>query len=421
MNKVVCAICGTSYPEKEESCPVCGYAQSVEVEQEAPAVTSAYVPVKGGRFSSSNVKKRNSAEPAFAKKPEAGKKTGKKKGNKKTNVGAIVLIALLLLAIIAVSGYIALRFFIPNDFIYEGLDNLAFFGKDQQVEEQPNEPEQGAAAEQQTEPSLNCTALSIRNEIFLNAIGAEYQLTVIPTPVDTVDEVIYATSDASVATVSETGLITAVGEGEAVVAITCGNISIDCYVTVAEEVAETELIKFMLNRKEIDFQAEGESWVLYDGMISGDEIVWTSDNTDVATIENGVVVAVGNGETVVYGLYGGQTASCVIRCTFEEVEEESSGNVSEATGTEEEDDNKTYSLYNPQGQAKDVTIGVGKTFVLQLVDEEKNVVTDATWVVEDTNVCTYAADGTVTGVHGGVTNVSATYKGKTYTCIVRVG
>ena len=413
MNKVVCAICGTSYPDKAESCPVCGYAQSVEVEKEAPAAPSGYVPVKGGRFSASNVKKRNTLEPAFAKKPAAGKK-------KKTNVGAVAVIVLLLLAIIAVTGYIALRFFIPNPYIYEGLGSLNIFNKGEQVVG-TKDPQADNVAPPETEPSLNCTALAIRNEITLNAIGAEYQLAVVPVPVDTVDEVFYVSSDVAVATVNESGLITAVGEGDAVITITCGNVSSDCFVIVAEDVAETELVKFMLNRKEIDFQAEGESWVLYDGMISGDEIVWTSDDTSVAIIENGIAVAVGNGETVVYGHYAGQTASCLIRCTFEETEEDNFSSVSEAVGTVAEDDNKTYSLHNPQGQASDVTIGVGKSFVLQLVDEDKNIVTDATWNVEDTNVCTYAADGTVTGVHGGVTKVSATYKGQTYSCIVRVG
>jgi hypothetical protein len=204
------------------------------------------------------------------------------------------------------------------------------------------------------------------------------------------------------------------------VTVKCGAVSHDCYVVVNEAEAETDLVKFMLNRKEIEFTAEDESWVLYDGVIPCDEIIWTSDDTNVAVVEDGEVVAIANGETVVYGIYGGQTASCLIRCTFEETGTEGTGNVSAATGGEEEDDNKTYSLHNPQGQAKDVTIGVGHTFVLQLIDQDKNVVTDAAWNVEDTNVCTYAADGTVTGVHGGMTKVTATYKGKSYSCIVRV-
>ena len=114
MSKVICAICGTSYPDNTDSCPVCGYAQTPEVEIEEVSDPAGYVPVKGGRFSASNVKKRNAVTPAFAKPAEKPAKN--QNTNHKSNVGAIILIVLLLLAIIAVAGYIALRFFIPNDF-----------------------------------------------------------------------------------------------------------------------------------------------------------------------------------------------------------------------------------------------------------------------------------------------------------------
>lgn len=415
MSKVICAICGTSYPDNSDSCPVCGYAQTPEIEIEEVSDSTGYVPVKGGRFSASNVKKRNTVTPAFAKPAEKSPK--KKNGNHKSNTGAIIVIVLLLLAIIAVAGYIALRFFIPNDFLYEGLGGLNSIGGNQNAEQSPELP---ADENQQTEPSLDCTALTIRNDIPLNGVGTTYQLVVKPVPADTEDQIFYMSSNEAVATVDASGLITAVAEGDAVITISCGTVSSECFVTVTVP-AEAEIVKFMLNRKEIVFETEGEQWTLYDGVIPGDDIVWSSDDTNVATIENGTVVAVGSGETVVYGVYEGQTASCQIRCTFEGEEDNTSGNVSEATGENEPADNKTYSLYNPQGQAKDVTIGVDKTFVLQLVDEDKNVVTDAKWTVDDTNVCTYdPATGTVTGVHGGMSNITATYKGQTYTCIVRV-
>ena len=414
MSKVVCTICGTSYPDNSDCCPVCGYAQTPESEEVSEF--SDYVPVKGGRFSSSNVKKRNTATPEFSKQASAEPK--KKSNNSKSNIGAIIVIVLLLLAIIAVAGYIALRFFIPNDFLYEGLGGLKNNDGSQQVEESPNLPEDDQLVLQ---PTLDCTALSIRNDIPLNGIGSTYQLVVKPVPADTEDQISYMSSNDAVASVDASGLITAVGEGDAVITISCGTVSSECFVTVTVP-AEAELVKFMLNRKEIVFETAGEQWTLYDGVIPADDIIWSSDDMNVATIENGAVVAVGNGETVVYGIYEGQTASCQIRCSFEMEEDNTSGNVSEATGDEEPEDNKTYSLHNPQGQAKDVTIGVGKTFVLQLVDEDKNVVTDAKWTVDDTNVCTYdAATGTVTGVHGGMSNITATYKGMTYTCIVRVG
>ena len=414
MSKVICAICGTSYPDNSECCPVCGYSQTSGNEIEEISDSAGYTPVKGGRFSASNVKKRNAVTPAFAK-PTAT--VSKKQSKNKSNAGAIVVIVLLFLAIIAVAGYIALRFFIPNDFLYEGLGGMKDIGGSQQVEESPNLPEDD---HQLLQPTLDCTALSIRNDIPLNAIGATYQLVVMPEPVNTEDQVTYVTSNEAVATVDASGLITAVGEGEAVITIRCGTVSTECFVAVTVPV-EAEIVKFMLNRKEIVFETEGEQWTLYDGVIPADDIVWSSDDTNVATVENGTVVAVGNGETVVYGVYEGQTATCQIRCSFDSMDEDTSSNVSEATSDDEPDDNKTYSLYNPQGQAKDVTIGVGKTFVLQLVDEDKNVVTDANWTVDDTNVCTYdQATGTVTGVHGGMAHITATYKGQTYTCIVRV-
>ena len=61
MNKVICDICGTSYPETSEQCPICGYTREIDVElmteetAETETVevdeiveTAAHTPVKGG-------------------------------------------------------------------------------------------------------------------------------------------------------------------------------------------------------------------------------------------------------------------------------------------------------------------------------------------------------------------------------------
>jgi rubrerythrin len=32
MSKVICDICGTTYPETADNCPICGYAQFQDVE-----------------------------------------------------------------------------------------------------------------------------------------------------------------------------------------------------------------------------------------------------------------------------------------------------------------------------------------------------------------------------------------------------
>ena len=56
---LICDICGTSYADTEEKCPTCGYARAFEVEtfySERPVVP--HVKVRGGRYSKKNVQKR---------------------------------------------------------------------------------------------------------------------------------------------------------------------------------------------------------------------------------------------------------------------------------------------------------------------------------------------------------------------------
>ena len=69
MNKIICDVCGTAYPETASQCPICGCARTsntaVSADQlaEDAAAASGYNYVKGGRFSKSNVRKRNQNQP----------------------------------------------------------------------------------------------------------------------------------------------------------------------------------------------------------------------------------------------------------------------------------------------------------------------------------------------------------------------
>ena len=57
MNKIVCDLCGTSYPETVPQCPICGTAKSNGTKTTSGSETG-YAYVKGGRFSHANVRKR---------------------------------------------------------------------------------------------------------------------------------------------------------------------------------------------------------------------------------------------------------------------------------------------------------------------------------------------------------------------------
>lgn len=62
MSKIICDVCGTSYPDTVNQCPICGKTKqddSVSVVAAANAQDSGYAYVKGGRFSHANVRKRN--------------------------------------------------------------------------------------------------------------------------------------------------------------------------------------------------------------------------------------------------------------------------------------------------------------------------------------------------------------------------
>ena len=76
------------------------------------------------------------------------------------------------------------------------------------------------------------------DEVSLEA-GDSFQLTATVYPSDTTNpSVIWTSSDTGVVTVSSTGLLTAVGAGEAVVTATCGSVSDECHVVVKEKVSE---------------------------------------------------------------------------------------------------------------------------------------------------------------------------------------
>ena len=61
MSKIVCEVCGTSYPDTTTQCPICGNVKSDASAAAFGGATGAegYTYVKGGRFSHANVKKRN--------------------------------------------------------------------------------------------------------------------------------------------------------------------------------------------------------------------------------------------------------------------------------------------------------------------------------------------------------------------------
>lgn len=432
MSKIICEVCGTAYPEVSAQCPICGCvrpadAQGVPSNSPEAMPERSYQHVKGGRFSKSNVRKRtmssqggaysNSAKTSKAAPAAPAASTPPKKKKKKSsgNMGLVITIFVLLLAIIAVVAYILIKFFIPAPASKPEVT-------DPIVTEEPTEPVV------ETIGDIPCQDLVLdAYELSLENAGDYTYLTAVPEPFDTTDELIFESSDNATVMVESDGRVTAVYKGEATITVTCGIVSAQCKVTVG-----VPQIVFELNRQEITFENAGDTWVVYSGEIPMDDIIWSSDDPTVASVTNGIVTAVGSGITTVYGDYNGEIISCVVRCEFAEepteaaVEgEDPDAEVTDPTvpaDSEAPSDKykapfKLKNLIGPS--AEEVSLYVGNSFSLALVDSNGTHIEGVTWTVEGGSSCT-VSDGTVKAVRSGNCVIVATYGGETYKCKIIV-
>lgn len=409
MSKVICDVCGTTYPETSVSCPICGCAKNTTSQTAAdsdPQADSAagYTYVKGGRFSKSNVRKRSKENRDYSRGS-----SNQKPEQDKTNVGLIVVVMILLLAIVAVLIYIGVRVFTPDTPQPSGTSQSTI-------------PSSTVPSQPTTVP---CIGIDLEDEVItLTAEGSVWLLNVKAEPADTTDKISFASSNDLVATVSSSGNVKAIGAGEAVITITCGEITKECKVIcnfgtpVDPTVPSTDPTQnvpadfvLKLNREDFTLSNEGEKWTLYTETngVKASDITWTVDDPAVAIVENGRVTAINYGDTQVHATIGDQSVSCWVRVRFH------------ATTEGEGEEEGEMLTIKP---AKDVTIAVGETFTLTLTNSE-GVRMNVEWTASEEGFVTI--DGSrITGAAAGENDtvkqieVSTTYEEKSYTCIVRV-
>ena len=261
MSKIICDVCGSRYPDTAVQCPICGSinskaAKAAEQIQE-PAVKTelpARTPTPGGRFSKANVNKRNQGkpmveEPEYRTKPVAKREkppvqddydleeafeeeTGKKRG------GFInVLLVIIIIALLGVCAYLFIQFFMPSFFGSEPI--IAPTEPTVAVTEAPVETSTEVPAEAPTEapeptlpPIISCEQLTqVGDPLVLTEVGQTQKLNIQAMPENTTDGLIFISSNENVATVDESGVVTAVGGGNVVITVFCGAQQLECNVT----------------------------------------------------------------------------------------------------------------------------------------------------------------------------------------------
>lgn len=374
MSKIICDICGTSYPETAKQCPICGCVRPGDVQRVTNEVktdgkvSTGYTYVKGGRFSKSNVKKRTKV--GTTAKPAATPAIKKEKENEpQSSRGLVIAAIVLLLAIIGVVIYIALHFFGP----ISGSD------KDGTT----------PSGTQGSQLNLSCRGITLDADMVIlgkdDALLLNYKLQ----PEGTTDKISFTSENPEIATVSENGNIVAVSEGTTKIIIKCGEVVKECTVvckfttdpsvdpttppttpSTPPETTEptTPQGDIRLNRKDITLRWKGESWDLYSGSVAKNLVKFSSDNENVVTFIDGRVVAVGRSTEYVWvhAEYEGQKVSCKILCNFQE----STGGVTGNGGVSEDGGDSggnttsaTGKIVNVQNNVN-VRSGPGTTYAL---------------------------------------------------------
>lgn len=344
MSKIICDICGSSYPESAESCPICGYSRDMDLDELTEDLLEE-TPRKGGRF---GAKKKeifdfdevNSArleeedeDEEDEEEEEYEDEEEEEEASSRPNTFVVILLTVLIVCLLAAAGFIYVRYFLPNRNADTAVETTAA-----QVQD---------AVPETTQLTIPCETLVMGSSTVaqLNAEGQHFLLNVKAIPENTTDKIIYTSGDESIATVSEDGRITAVSEGETVIYIACGRCTQECKVVVSyvEEtvaptaapetvpaVAATEApvepaapaapavnpnVKLKLKREDISLGVYYYTTIELDCDLNQTDVEWSSEHPHIATVdETGKVTAVKSGTTMISAKYGDQVVSCFVRC-----------------------------------------------------------------------------------------------------------
>lgn len=355
MNKIICDICGTTYPDTADCCPICGYSNGepedlsgadISYEELQPDTEeTAAKPVSTSRKKEifdydevNNVKDSDDDE----EDDEDDYDEEESEEAPRQNTFVIILLTVLIVVLLGVAGFIFVRYFLPN------------------MGEEPEPTTMATQAEETTdpttEPTVPCQQMGMLSAAVaeLNAEGQQFLLHVKALPENTTDKIVYTSDNESIATVTEDGKITAVAEGETLIHINCGEYYIGCPVIVKyveetvppttealieetaaateavepaeaediqEAVAETEAatvnsnVTLKLKKTDIRLGVYYEFQVELDCDLNPEDVEWSSEHDYIAKVdEMGNVTAIKEGTTSIIAKYGDQTAECIVRC-----------------------------------------------------------------------------------------------------------
>lgn len=132
---------------------------------------------------------------------------------------------------------------------------------------------------------------------------------------------IWETTDENVATVDENGVVTAVGDGTAIISAAIGDYTASCIVrcvnVTGNRGVNPEDSEYVINYEDVTLTRKGEYFQLSLKSILGKDVPdheWTTTDSGIAKVDDdGVVTAVGNGTCYIRTTCGGDDFECIVR------------------------------------------------------------------------------------------------------------
>lgn len=176
--------------------------------------------------------------------------------------------------------------------------------------------EQGNSSE-----SIPVTSVSINQADLELVLEGTVQLTVNVFPMDASNATVsWSTSNDTIATVSDSGLVTGLAKGTVTITVTTadGGFTASLYITVKDnsEPVYNDVFGVDLNKSNLIFQVDGSFQLtaeVFPEEAEDKSVTWSTSNSDIATVSNtGMVTAVGEGIAIITVTTndGGYTSTC---------------------------------------------------------------------------------------------------------------
>ena len=249
----------------------------------------------------------------------------------------------------------------------------------------------------QKEQEVRVESVSINQSSVELEIGKTLQLNATVSPsTATRKDITWTSSKSSVASVSSSGLVTAVSEGTTTITAAADGKKGECTVTVFKGFVAVSEVK--LGKTEVTlYVCEEETLtasVLPDNA-TDKTITWTSSDKSIASVESGKVKAVKKGEATITAKAGDKTAEAKIVVLA------------------------PVSGITLNKNRLDMIIGETETLTATITPADADPKEPITWTTSDETIATVDG-GKVTAVKEGEATVTATSDGKPATCIVKV-